>query len=394
VRVRRKLQVSTDTDDAIFVALDPANLTAVNGLDLSQLCFSRARAPQPTKALLADGQAELLAAVLLVLPELVAIPVSYAIGSLALPLIPARNAGSATAARPDHPGRLPRIEQSEHGAQALPVTRERRAPVRAAGAVVARDGGGPGLALGISLTGAARSAASMRSVLPAHTSLLNRVVPPFLRGKQLNVALTLSAAGLTALFTQYQASGDLAGEAIVSAPIHPEGQRARSAEGSRAAPSAVRWRWDSLAVTCAPEAVTLSGVFAMNETTLPVTTTLRSWLDDRGCLHTDLKSLSVSTLNILGQDTSVPADPQLGAAITASWNDLLLSLVRAAPTPPTTADPYPRDVLMQRFVVPGTSIRIEVPGVALTIGAGKLTIFYAVPQSVQGMVGEIIGHIG
>src|SRR5262249_49695571 len=89
VQVSRPVQVSTDAAGTIYLALQSAHLAQIN---LAHLRFHRAKAPQPTHAVLVGAQADLVAALLLLLPQLATVPVSYAIGSLALPLATAQPA--------------------------------------------------------------------------------------------------------------------------------------------------------------------------------------------------------------------------------------------------------------------------------------------------------------
>src|SRR5262249_62133456 len=87
------------------------------------------------------------------------------------------------------------------------------------------------------------------------------------------------------------------------------------------------------------------------------------------------------------------AEPLIGGAITASWKALLLRVLRARPAQLGARDRHPPEVLVQRFLLPETSIAVEVAAAALLLSEGELTVLYAVPQSLEHIVGQVISQI-
>ena len=227
-----------------------------------------------------------------------------------------------------------------------------------------------GLALGFAFAGSSATPGQMTPVLPpreghgpapAWLAALTGGVPP-------NMAITISARGMTTAFAQMRETGMLAGET--------------TGVGGASA----RWQWQELSVTLQSGAVALTGQFALDGVTLAVRATLRCVLDTAGRLR-------VETLSVQGEAEGSPDKDTLAAIIAGSWKTLLLRLLRAAPRQ-GVVDRYAPDALAQRFWIPETQVTVEAQAAALSIEDGEMTALYGVPQSLRGIARQVLSKIG
>lgn len=344
VQVERPVRLRQTTAGVPFLALsEPAPWS----LRLEHLHFSHGQTPVAPTAVLPQVGGYLTGALSVALQALARVPFSYAPIAPSLAFTSSRQDAPVGASRAAHVLRL--------GAGAVQ-------PLGANGV--------QGLALGFTIAGSPAPTGQMTPVLPpreghGHTpswlSALTGGSPP-------NLALTFSARGLTAAFSQMRETGMLAGETV-----GPDGAQ-------------VSWQWQELTVALQPGVALLAGSFARAGVTHSIQASVRCALDPTGRLRAE-------PIAIQGGAGGPDEERALAYAVTESWKTLLLRLLRAAPRQ-GVADRFAPDALAQRLWLPETNITVETQAAAFSIGDGELTALYGVPQSLVGVARQVLSKIG
>lgn len=342
VEAERAVRLRQSPDGAPYLALsEPAPWN----LRLDHLRFSHGNAPVASAVALPNVSGYLVGALSLALQALARAPFSYVPAAPRMAFV----SGQAPAADPGATRHLLRL--SVGSVQGL------------------RDKDVNGLAIGFMVSGSPGAPGRMTTVLPPRQG--HGPIPQWLSaltgGAPPNMALTLSATGLTTAFAQQRETGMLAGEAAT-----PDGGRSR-------------WEWRTLAVELQPGEALLTGEFALDGAAHSVRGVVRCALDTAGRLR-------VEPISVQG-GADATSERLLAYAIADSWKTLLLRLLRAAPAQ-GAEDRLAPDALAQRLSLPETRVTVATQAAALIVKEGEMTALYGVPQSVVGVAKHVLSKIG
>lgn len=356
VRVDRAARVAMNPEAGPHLALDDPSPPR---FDLSNLSFSYADEPRPPQPILTGASAYAIPALTILVSAFAKLPLCYAIGSVAL--VPPDSSGRAAPA------------SGEVGSPARsPYRSPYRYPVAHAAAATVHSTPGTTLALGISLSDAPGDPSAITPALPVmdQRGPLGNHVPWRARGTAPNLALRLSERGLALLIEGARTAGILEG-------AFPAGA------GPGASPHG--WRWEEITTRLDDGGVALTGRFTLGAHTVAVAANLACSINERGALAIRPGAIRLAPEPNGGY--SGPDDPTIAAAITASWEAILRRLLQAP------LSEQAGGTLVQRFVLPGTDISLDVPAGALVIERGVLTVFYAIPMSAAGALAGIVERL-